>query len=560
MLSTTARTAVAPPRPVARAGRQPSKRHGLPIAVALLVLLPVLAVLAYLLSPGDDVWAHLVETRLGDYVANSLILMAGVGVLTVVFGTGTAWLVTLYRFPGRAAFEWLLVLPLAMPAYVLAYTYTDFLQFTGPVQTWLRELTGWGWRDYWFPNIRSSGGAIFVLAASLFPYVYVAARVAFRTQSVCVLEVSRTLGCSQGALFWRVGLPQARPAIVAGTAFVLMETLADFGAVSYFEVSTFTTGIYRTWYAFGSPTAAAQLACVLLLFVYTLLLIERWQEGQRRYASTTGRDQPMPRFELSRRAGWLATGFCLLPLTVGFLLPAAVLIAMVRDAGDVLAWSRLATLAANTAILAGLTSAVILSIGFVLAHGMRHSHDGFSRILTRLALLGYATPGVVIAVGLLIVLGRFDARLSEWFGYQGLMLSGTLLAVVYGCSVRFFAVAYAPLEAGFRKIRPSFEDASRTLGAGSLRIVRSLHLPLLKGSLAGAALLVGLDVAKELPATMILRPFNFDTLAVEAYQLAKTERLDGAAGPALVIVLIGLLPVIVLSRALTRSRPGDRQG
>lgn len=533
-----------------------SSRYVLTSVVVLLVILPLLAILSYVASPTDGVWAHLAETRLEEYVRNSLFLMVTVGALTVLFGTGCAWLITLYEFPGRAWFQWLLVLPLAMPAYVLAYTYTDFLQFTGPVQTLLRELTGWGWREYWFPNIRSPGGAAFVLAAALYPYVYVAARAAFLAQSGCVLEVSRTLGCTQRSMFWRVGLPLARPAIVVGTMFVLMETLADFGAVSYFEVSTFTTGIYRTWYSYGSPAAAAQLASVLLLFVYSLLLLERWSEGGRRFAPTTGRYLPMPRIQLSRRGRWAAAGFCLLPVAAGFLLPALVLGVMVWDARDVLSAARLAELSWNTALLGLITSAVIIVIGLLTANSLRRVDSIPARVLSRLALLGYATPGVVIAVGLLIVLGAADAWLSQTFNYQGLLLSGTMLAVVYGCSVRFFAVAYSPMEAGFKKIRPSMEDAARTLGATPARVFGAVHLPLLKGSLAGAALLVFLDVMKELPATMILRPFNFDTLAVEAYQLATTERLDGAAGPALVIVLVGLIPVLILCRTLAGSRPG----
>lgn len=537
-------------------GAQPLA-YVLTASVLLLVLVPLLAVLSFVASPGDGVWAHLASTRLSEYVQNSLFLMLSVGILTMSFGTGCAWLITLYEFPGRRWFEWLLVLPLAVPAYVLAYTYTDFLQFTGPLQTLIRELTGWGWREYWFPNIRSPGGAALVLAAALYPYVYVAARTAFLAQSVCLLEVSRTLGCSQRNLFWRVGLPLARPAIVAGTMFVLMETLADFGAVSYFEVSTFTTGIYRTWYSYGSPAAAAQLASVLLLFVYSLLLLERWNEGRRRFSPTSCRHRPMPRLELSRLGRWFASMFCLLPLAAGFLLPAVVLGVMVWDAQDVLSIPKLVRLAGNTALLGLITSAVIIGIGLLTAYSGRRVDTRSGRLLSRLTLLGYATPGVVIGVGMLIVLGTVDQWLSEVFNYTGLFLSGTLFAVVYGCSVRFFAVAYSPLEAGLKQIRPNAEDAARTLGAKPLRVFSSLHLPLLKGSLAGAALLVCLDVMKELPVTMILRPFNFDTLAVESYQLATTERLDGAAGPALIIVLLGLIPVLILSRTLTRSRPGQ---
>lgn len=529
--------------------------------IVMVVSAPLLAVFSYIGAPTDGLWTHLVETRLGEYLRNTLILALGVGGLTLTFGTGCAWLVTMYWFPGRSWFEWLLVLPLAMPAYVLAYTYTDLLQFVGPVQTTLRAVTGWNWQDYWFPNVRSPGGAVFVLAAALYPYVYVAARAAFINQSMCALEVSRTLGCTPWQMFWRVGFPLARPAVVAGTMFVLMETLADFGAVSYFEVSTFTTGIYRTWFSYGNPAAAAQLASVLLLFVYTLLLIERFSEGQRRYSHTSSRYRPLPPIQLRGTRGKLASLFCLLPLTVGFLLPAGILAHMAWQAQDVLSWQRLWQLTQNTVLLSLLTSGLIVLTALLAAHGVRREGSRLGRILLRIGLLGYATPGVVIAVGLLITLGAADRflnhYLTQWGINTGLFLSGTLFAVMYGCTVRFFAVGYSPLEAGYKKIRPGFEDVARTLGATPRRIFATIHLPLLNSSLLSAGLLVFVDVMKELPATMILRPFNFDTLAVEAYQLATTERLDGAAGPALFIVLAGLLPVIVLCRAITRSRPGS---
>jgi iron(III) transport system permease protein len=537
-----------------------SRSLGVAVLIVMLVSAPLLAVFSYVGTPTDGLWTHLVETRLGEYLRNTLILVLGVGGLTLVFGTGCAWLVTMYRFPGRAWFEWLLVLPLAMPAYVLAYTYTDLLQFVGPVQTTLRTLTGWNWQDYWFPNIRSPGGAVFVLAAALYPYVYVAARAAFINQSMCALEVSRTLGCTPWQMFWRVGFPLARPAIVAGAMFVLMETLADFGAVSYFEVSTFTTGIYRTWFSYGNPAAAAQLASVLLLFVYTLLLIERFSEGRRRYSHTSSRYRPLPPMELPGPWAKGASLFCLLPLLFGFLLPAAVLAHMAWQAQDVLSWQRLWQLTQNTALLGLITSGVIVLTALLAAHSVRREGNRLGRILLRFGLLGYSTPGIVIAVGLLITLGAADRFLNHHFAHlgidTGLFLSGTLFAVMYGCTVRFFAVGYSPLEAGYKKIRPGFEDVARTLGATPRRIFATIHLPLLNSSLLSAGLLVFVDVMKELPATMILRPFNFDTLAVEAYQLATTERLDGAAGPALCIVLAGLLPVIVLCRAITRSRPG----
>ncbi len=541
------------------------KGFGFSALLVLLVIAPLFAVLSQVGASTDGLWSHLAQTRLGEYLFNTVIVAVGVGALTLAIGVGCAWLVTMYRFPGHTLFEWLLVLPLTLPTYVLAYTYTDWLQFVGPVQSALRALTGWGWREYWFPNIHSLGGAVFVLSMALYPYVYVAARSAFLAQSVCALEVSRTLGCTPWRMFWRVGLPLARPAIVAGVLFVLMESLADFGAVAYFEVNTFTTGIYRAWFSYGNPAAAAQLASVLLTFVFALLLLERLNEGRRRYSHTSARYRPLPSIALRGHWAALAVLFCLLPLIAGFVLPATVLTHMAWQAQDALSWARLGQLTLNTVTLSLFTSGIVVTVALLAVYSVRRETHPLGRLLMRLALLGYATPGMVIAVGLLITLGLADRLLgdvlSRVFGLStGLLLSGTLFAVVYGCAVRFFAVGYTPLEAGFRKIRPGFEDVARTLGATPQRILRVIHLPLLRGSLLSAGLLVFVDVMKELPATMILRPFNFDTLAVEAFQLATTEQLDGAAAPALVIVLAGLLPVLVLCRAITRSRPGHQPG
>jgi iron(III) transport system permease protein len=460
--------------------------------------------------------------------------------------------------------EWALVLPLAMPAYVLAYAYTDLLQFTGPVQTLLRQATGLSHGAYWFPQIHSVGGAAFVLAFALYPYVYLLARAAFQEQSVCALEVSRTLGCSGFAAFWRVALPVARPAIATGVAFALMETLADFGAVKFFEVPTYTTGIYRAWYATASPTVAAQLASALLLFVFIVFAIERTSRGAGRHRHTSTRYRTLGRERLHGLAAWAAVAACGVPVILGFALPAAVLAGMALTGGDDLpSAGRLAALARNTLLLAALASAVIVGSAVAALYAMR----GDRRIWRRLALLfislGYATPGVVIAIGILIAVGLADRLLGEGlrqaFGISsGLILGGSLAAVIYGCLVRFFAVAYGPLEAALVKIKPSYEDAARLLRGTRTSVLRHVHLPLMRSSAIAAALIVLVEVMKELPATMILRPFNFDTLATEAFQLATTERLDAAAVPSLLIAAAGLLPVAILCREIRRSRPGSR--
>lgn len=529
------------------------------VLLFLVIAAPVLAVLAHLPASSDGLIAHLAATVLQDYVLNTVALCLGVGSLSMLAGAGTAWLVTMHRFPGRQLFAWALVLPLAMPAYVLAYAYTDLLQVTGPVQTLLRDLTGWGARDYWFPEIRSRTGAVVVLAAVLYPYVYLLARAAFLEQSQCALEVGRTLGCGPLAAFRRVGLPLARPAIVTGVAFVLMETMADFGTVSFFGVQTFTTGIYRAWYALGSPAAAAQLASILLLAIFAVVALERWSRGRASTANNTThvfRKQTVP---LPGAKGWAATAACALPLVIGFILPCATLAFMALGSEHGLRTARLAQLTMTTVGLSLLASVTIVLVAALALTTAARAPGPVASGLLRMATLGYATPGAVIGVGIVVTLGAVDgsidaaARAILGTG-PGLVLGGSVAALLYGYLVRFFAVAHGPLEAGLAKIGPSVGDAARILGCSRLAAAGRVYLPLLRPSALAALLLVVVDVMKELPATLILRPFDLDTLAVEAWQLATTERLGEAALPAFLIVLASLLPVIVLCRMLATGR------
>lgn len=550
-------------RPVLRPLAERAGRLLPAVLLVLLVAAPLLAIFGFVVEPSQGIWSHLADTVLAEYVRNTLLLCLGVAVLTGGTGAGSAWLVTMYRFPGQRVLNWALMLPLAMPAYVLAYAYTDFLQVTGPLQSGLRELTGWGWRDYWFPNIRSLGGAIFVLGAVLYPYVYLMARAAFLEQSQCALEVSRTLGCSPMASFRRVGLPLARPAIATGVAFVLMETMADFGAVSYFEVRTFTTGIYRAWYALGSPAAAAQLASILLLFVFGVLAFERLSRGRARFSTNTTHIHPKQTPRLTGAAGLLACLACTLPVLLGFVLPALLLGWMALDTGDGLSLARLAELVGNTALLGALASVLIVAVAIAGLAGSILERGRVARKLLRVAALGYAAPGAVIGVGILIAVGGFDhlvdSTAQALLGVPtGLVLGGTVGALLYGYLIRFFAVAYNPLEAGLAKVTPNLADAARVLGCGTRGLLARVHLPLLRTSVLAALLFVLVDVMKELPATLILRPFNFDTLAVEAYRLATTERLDSAALPSLLIVAAGLAPVILLCRMLDRGTGARR--
>jgi iron(III) transport system permease protein len=531
---------------------------------AALIALPILVVLSYVFVPTKEIWSHLASTVLPRYVGNSLALAGGVGIGTLVIGVGTAWLVTLCNFPGRRMFEWALLLPLAIPAYVIAYTYTGLLDAAGPVQSLLRDSFGWSYGQYWFPQIRSLPGAIAMMTLVLYPYVYMLARAAFLEQSVCVLEVSRTLGSGPWRCFFSVALPLARPAIVTGVALVLMETLNDFGTVQFFGVSTFTAGIYRTWLGMGEPAAAAQLAAILTLFVFALVALERISRGRGRVHHTTSRYRELPRFRLRGVSAALAFLATFLPILLGFLVPAAVLLLWSVDTAAQIVDARYLSYAINSFLLAAAAALVAVIVATAMAYGLRMRPNRAMSTAVRIASMGYAVPGAVIAVGVLIPFAAFDNWLDEWmtahFGIStGLLLSGTIVAVIFAYLVRFLAISLNTVEASLGKVTGHMDDAARTLGMRPLATLLRVHLPITGGSLLTAAILVFVDVMKELPATLLLRPFNFDTLAIRAYQLASDERLADAASPSLAIVLVGIVPVILLSLAIARSRPGTRE-
>jgi iron(III) transport system permease protein len=534
--------------------------------VTLLVSVPVIVVTSSVFVPTEGVWGHLASTVLPLYIENSLWLILGVGTGTLIVGVGTSWLVTMYRFPGRAVFEWALLLPFAVPAYVLAYTYTGLFEFSGPIQSLLREIFGWtSSRDYWFPEVRSLGGAIWMMTFVLYPYVYLLSRAAFLEQSVCVLEVSRTLGRSRLRTFVSVALPLARPGIIAGLSFALIETLNDFGTVQYFAVDTFTTGIFRTWIGLGEPIAAAQLSAVLMIFVVTVMVLERLSRGRGRVDSTTSRHQALPRFKMSRLAEAGAFMACFLPLFFGFLLPGSALLVWSVETGPEMINAGLFKYALNSFTLASVTAILAILLGLMLAYGQRLHPGGLMKFVNRVAGLGYAVPGAVIAVGVLIAYSAVDRALNQvmenFFGFSpGLLVSGTVAGVVMAYLVRFLAVALSTTEAGLAKITPNIDAAARTLGHSPKSVMRLVHVPMMTGSMLTAGMLVFVDVMKELPATILLRPFNFDTLAVRAYQLASDERLADASSASLAIVIVGIAPVIALSVAIARSRTGHQNG
>lgn len=530
------------------------------LGIALLIATPMLVVLSSVFTSTGEVWQHLTSTVLPRYIGNSLLLVLGVSIGTSAIGISTAWLVTMCRFPGSRVMQWALLLPLAVPAYILAYVYTELLEFYGPAQTVLRAIFGWtSVQDYWFPPIRSLGGAIAMLSLVLYPYVYLLVRVAFLEQSVCTLEASRSLGCGPWRSFFKVALPLARPASVAGLALVMMETLNDYGTVQYFSVDTFSVGIYRTWFNMGERIAASQLAACLLIFVLGILLLEQWSRRQTRYYQSTSRYQAASPYHLRGGRAILAGLACGLPIILGFVIPALVLLQMAATNVTVRFGERFWVLARNSLVLALLTAAIGMGLSLILAYGLRLRPTGLMTLSVRTAAIGYAIPGSVIAVGVLIPIGHLDNTIDAWmrssFGIStGLLLSGTITALVFAYLVRFLAVAFNTVESSLVRIKPSLDDAARSLGQGTTQTLLRIHVPLMTGGLLTAMILVFVDVMKELPATLIVRPFNFDTLAVEVYRLAADERLTEAAAPALAIVMVGILPVILLSWQIARSR------
>jgi iron(III) transport system permease protein len=520
------------------------------ILIALVTAAPVLAL--FVVAAGESEVAgtipHLASTVLPGYVFTTALLALLVLGVALLFGVSCGWLVARYRFPGHRVVSWALVLPLAMPGFVMAYAYTDFLDTSGPFQGALRAATGWGIGDYWFPDIRTTVGAGLFLGLALYPYVYLFARPAFAETSPTMTEAARSLGLSGRAVWWRVTWPVARPAIVAGSLLVLMETLADFGVVSYFSVDAFTAGIYRAWQGMGDRVGAARLAIVLLAFVATVVWIERRQRGRMRFFARGGGRMEPDRVPTARGLRMLA--WCLVPIVFGFALPALLLLTgWLSDGGAVDA--RLPRWVGNTALIATVAAFATMPVALLAAYAARVHADRATRWSLLLANSGYALPGVVIGVGLLAFVGVFDAWVSRPLLGIGLF-GGTVVAVVYAYGVRFFSVAYQGLGAALERISPSMDQSARCLGRNNLGVLRDVHWPMLRRSLAAAGLVVVIECLKELPATLVLRPFNFDTLAVVAYQFASDERLAEAALPSLLIVVVGMVPVLLLARTMSR--------
>jgi iron(III) transport system permease protein len=524
------------------------------LMIAALAGLPIAAILVASLGGGIDALLHLARTVLGEYVRNTALLMLLAGGFAALVGTGCAWLVAASDVPGRRVLGWALVLPLAVPAYLAAYLYADLLDFAGPVQTALRALTGWGPGDYAFPQIRSLGGGALVLGLVLYPYVYLLARTAFATQSITQFRAARSLGASPRRAFWQVALPAARPAIAGGLALVLMEVLADFGVAEYFAIPTFSTGIFRSWLAMGDKPAALKLAAVMLVFVAALVALEAaTRAGRSDSRDGLARRESEPLVTLSPLGKALALCACLAPVLLGFVIPAGHLATMALSDAAQAAAGDLATYAESSLWLGLATSSLCLVAALLFAFARARSASRLTAGAIRLGTLGYALPGALLAVGLLAPLGSLDQSLTrfarDWLGWSGgLLLTGTAAILVYALTVRFLTVAYNSVSGGLARIPPGLDAAARSLGAGPARVLARIYAPLLAPSLAGAAALVFIDTLRELPATLILRPFNLETLATRTYRLASDERLVEAAIPALILLAAGLLPVLVLNR------------
>ena len=521
------------------------------IAVAALVLLPIVMVLGFALNPSDNLWPHLIATTLPRYLANTGVLMAGVGALTVLIGTATAWLVVMYRFPGRGWLQWALLTPLAIPAYVGAYALVDFLEYAGPVQTALRDAFGWQTaRDYWFPEIRTRWAAILVMGLALYPYVYILARAAFREQSGAGYEVARALGAGPWARFLRVGLPLARPAIAAGVAVVLMETVNDFGTVDFFSVQTLTTGIFSVWRQGGNLAGAAQIACVVLAVIVLLVTLEKLSRRRSRHAAGARNQRPVTPEVIGGARALLATLVCMLPVLLGFVLPLGVILSHAFDARQ---WAAPGLIEAllRTMIVCGLAAVLTVLGGVLMVYGVRLSGRRGPLTLMPVTGLGYAIPGAVLALGILAPVVWLDNRLADailWLTGTdpGLLMTGSAGVLVLAYVIRFFAIAQGAADAALGRVPASLPMAARSLGRSAGQTLRAVHVPLMRASVGSALLLVFVDGVKELPATLML--FHHDTLATRVHAKASLEDLAEAAPAALVISLVGLAAVALLAR------------
>lgn len=526
--------------------------------------MPVVAVFLIAIFPADGVPKFEVSPALPRYAANSVVLVVATGAITCVVGTATAWMVSMYRFPLSRLLEWALFLPLAMPAYICAYAMVDFLEYAGPIQTILRSMAGWqSAADYSFPEIRSRGGAAFVLSAALYPYVYLFARAAFRDQSQAVLEVARTLGAGPFSRFFRIGLPLARPGIVAGVAIAMMETIGDFGVVEYFSIQTLTTAIFTTWLEARNLAGAAQTSILILGFVFALVFLERVGRSRLRFTGGGHPESSETKIRLVGNRGLIASVFCTIPLLVGFVVPCSVMTAHAVANPEEWFQQDLLRSGINSIVTGGIAAVLTVSLAIIFAYGARTAGGRMLTILSSATAIGYAFPGAVLALGLLVPLASVDHAVADltvrYLGYDpGLLMTGSAVALTIAYSIRFFAIAQGAADAAVGRVLPSLGLVARTLGQSPMGALKRVFLPLIGGSLWVALLLVFVECVKELPATLLLRPFNYNTLATRVYEEASLENIGEASPAALVVTFVGAVGVLLLARARAHStRSGD---
>lgn len=537
-----------------RMRRSPDRWTVAAALIAVLVLAPMASILWIALNPTENIWPHLMATVMPRYLATTARLMLGVGALTAILGAGTAWLVVMYRFPGARFFDKALLFPLAIPAYIGAYALVDFLDYSGGLQVALRGLFGWSSaQDYWFPRVKTEAGAIVVLSFAFYPYVYLLARAAFREQPGGSYEVARALGAGPWGVFLRVGLPLARPAIAAGVALALMETVADYGTTAHFGVQTLTTGIFSTWLTSGNAGGAAQIAGVLLALIMLLLGLERLGRRRARFHASARQARPVAPQRLRGGRGWLAAAACALPFAIGFVLPVAVMARHAMHKPTAFLAPGLLEALRNTLLAGGIAAVLTVAAALVLVYGLRMGGRAVPRWILPVTALGYAAPGAVLALGLLIPLAALDHRLADgWLALTGhdpgLILTGTAAALVLAYVVRFFGVAQGAVDSAFGRVSPNLPLAARALGRSAGGVLREVYLPMMRGSVATALLVVFVDCVKELPATLLLRPFNYNTLATRAFEQASLERIGEAAPAALLVMAVGLAAVVLVAR------------
>lgn len=528
------------------------------LLMAFCLIAPIFTIFNIAFHPEENIWPHLYNTVLGGYISDTLILILGVGSISLTIGVSTAWLVTMYDFWGRKTASRLLLLPLAMPTYIVAYCYVEIFDYSNVIQSTIRDIGGFtSARDYWFFEIRSMGGAIFVLSIVLYPYVYLTSRAAFLQQNTNMLEASRLLGHSARATFFKIALPMARPAIFVGLTLALMECLNDVGAVEFFGVNTLTVGIYATWLGRGNLGGGAQIALILLGFIFVLIVVEKWARRGASYSHTTRQIRPITPHKLYGKASFAAAFVCFAPLVLGFAFPLVQLLADSVQYIDQTDYSAFIGYARNSLMLAGSAAILAVIIGLFLSYSERLFDIKLVGWIAKLASVGYAIPGVILGLGIFISLISFDSMISpmlEFIGFENaskqMWLSGSIFAIIFAYLVRFLAVSYGAIETGFGKIPINYDHAAKSLGHHKIGILRKIHLPLIRPALATALILTFIDAMKELPATLILRPFNFDTLATHVYEIASLEIFEEAAISALFIVLIGLIPVHILNHMM----------